>query len=454
MTSRELFATRSPYERLKDARRQRLLWGIGRVALAILVPAALLYGVITILEFSWASLVTMILLLIIVPVILLTRRLATAGKTNLGSYVLLASICLVVIINVVNLDGLMPIMVPSFLSLIVVAGMLLDAQGGFTFAGITMILWLGTKYVLSLGVLRQQSIGSPFDVITTLIIQALSFFFVAAMGRLTIRDLQRALDDATYDLVQVNRELEQASQLKSQFMARTSHELRTPLNSIIGFTDLALREIYGPLTSLQQDGLRRVLSNARRLLALINDILDLSKIEAGELLLFDEEFPIKRLVNTVQSTLRVLAQEKGLAFSVGISESMPSRIVGDENRVSQIMMNLIDNAIKFTEKGQVLVEIEPLGETDWQIVVTDTGQGIRAEDQETIFEEFRQVGNPSTSGDNKGTGLGLSITRHLTRLMGGTINLQSQLGVGSEFRVVLPLRVPQASQTEMAIDEE
>ena len=180
----------------------------------------------------------------------------------------------------------------------------------------------------------------------------------------------------------------------------------------------------------------------------------MSKIEAGELLLFDEEFPIKRLVNTVQSTLRVLAQEKGLAFSVGISESMPSRIVGDENRVSQIMMNLIDNAIKFTEKGQVLVEIEPLGETEWQIVVTDTGQGIRAEDQETIFEEFRQVGNPSTSGDNKGTGLGLSITRHLTRLMGGTINLQSQLGVGSEFRVVLPLRVPQASQTEMAIDEE
>jgi signal transduction histidine kinase len=273
-------------------------------------------------------------------------------------------------------------------------------------------------------------------------ITVLSFVFVAVLNQFVTRDLKRALDDATYDLVQANRKLEEASKLKSQFTARTSHELRTPLSAIIVFTDLALRKMYGPLTEKLEDSLERVLLSAKRLNTLIEDILDLSKIEAGEIEIYEEAFEVSHLVETVHSTLETAAAEKQLDFTIQLSSSMPETIIGDEKRLSQVLINLTHNAIKFTDTGSVKVSIEELNGPKWKMTVKDTGRGINEEHFESIFDEFRQVKTEGSDTRTKGTGLGLAITRQLVEMMAGNVTLTSTLGKGSSFQVTLPLKTP------------
>jgi len=233
-------------------------------------------------------------------------------------------------------------------------------------------------------------------------------------------------------------QIEETSKHKSQFLANMSHELRTPLNAILGYSELLIDGIYGEIGEKAHGVLERLHTNGRHLLGLINDILDLSKIEAGQVTLSIGDYSISTLVNSVVTTTESLAREKGLALNTSIAEGLPLGR-GDERRLLQVLLNLVGNAIKFTEKGSVEISA---GITDQQFLVSvrDTGPGIAEADQMRIFEEFQQVEGASTR-TKVGTGLGLAIARRIIELHGGTITVKSALGAGSTFHVTLPVRV-------------
>jgi signal transduction histidine kinase len=239
------------------------------------------------------------------------------------------------------------------------------------------------------------------------------------------------------ELGRLYNQLEAASRHKSEFLANTSHELRTPLNAILGYTELIQDGIYGEVPDAIREVLDRVQSNGRHLLGLINDVLDLSKIEAGQLSLSMVDYSMKEVVQTVATATEALAAEKRLALRIDIAEDLPPG-EGDERRITQVRLNLVGNALKFTEAGEVAVQA---GASDdaFQVSVADTGPGIPAEDQERIFEEFRQVDSSSTRTKG-GTGLGLAISKKIIELHGGRIWVESELGRGSIFRFTLPTR--------------
>ncbi len=234
-----------------------------------------------------------------------------------------------------------------------------------------------------------------------------------------------------------NVRLQEAAQLKSQFLATMSHELRTPMNAIIGFSQLLLRQ--SQLSAQQLDMVQRILNNGKQLMALINDILDLSKIEAGRLDLKSERFRISDLLTSTTDELRSLAVQKHLQLSL-TSRLQDPYVVNDSNRLRQVIVNLLSNAIKFTEQGHVELEVREVSRDRIVILVSDTGIGIAEAEIARIFEEFRQV-DQSRTRRHAGTGLGLAITRWLVQMMGGQISVKSQPGEGSTFRVDLPREI-------------
>jgi PAS domain S-box-containing protein len=247
--------------------------------------------------------------------------------------------------------------------------------------------------------------------------------------------LEKLVKERTAELEIAKDRAEAADRIKSAFLATMSHELRTPLNSIIGFTGILLQGIVGPLNDEQKKQLGMVRGSAQHLLSLINDVLDISKIEAGQLRMTDEPFDLREALEKTVASARPLAEKKGLALSCAVSDGI-DRITADRRRVEQVLLNLISNAVKFTERGSVTVECRSDGD-QVRISVTDTGIGIRPEDRETIFQAFRQV----DSGVNRryeGTGLGLPISRRLVELMGGRIEIESEWGSGSTFSFSLP----------------
>jgi signal transduction histidine kinase len=250
-------------------------------------------------------------------------------------------------------------------------------------------------------------------------------------------------------LTQINQELavareqaEESNRLKSEFLATMSHELRTPLNSVIGYTDVMLTGLVGSFTEKQTDYLKRVMANGERLLSLINDILDISKIEAGRLELVQHAYNLQDLLNGVKAQMQSLAEQKSLPFNTYFDPLLPVEVVGDPKRLEQILINLVSNAIRFTDTGSVEIRFEKIDSASWALLVRDTGSGIPPHALEYIFDEFRQV-DMSTHREHGGTGLGLSIVRKLVILMNGTIQVQSEVGKGSVFRVQLPLIVPE-----------
>jgi signal transduction histidine kinase len=245
-----------------------------------------------------------------------------------------------------------------------------------------------------------------------------------------------------------NLELLKASRLKSQFLATMSHELRTPMNAIIGFSQVLLRESKGDLNAHQHTMVERILSNSRNLLCLVNDILDLSKIEAGRLELKPEPCDILQLTEATVSQLRALAEEKNLLVRVE-SHLAHSRAFNDSMRVRQVLVNLVSNAIKFTETGEILIRLNEPEPNRIAIAVQDPGIGIAASEIDQIFEVFRQI-DQTINRQYGGTGLGLAITRSLVEMMGGSISVQSQLGVGSTFRIEIPRYVQGESHHAVA----
>jgi PAS domain S-box-containing protein len=233
-----------------------------------------------------------------------------------------------------------------------------------------------------------------------------------------------------------NLEVERANRLKNEFLASMSHELRTPLHTIIGFSELLTEQLEGPLNEKQQRFLGHILQDARHLLELINEILDISKIESGRLELKREAFDFNHCVEEVLGGIRHQAANKNVALEN--KNSFHHALYADRVRVKEILYNLVNNAVKFTRAGG-RVWVESAQEGDFlQVSVCDTGIGIPESEQSSIFDKFYQVGN-SMDGTREGTGLGLPITKHLIELHGGTISVESQLGQGSRFKLTFPL---------------
>ena len=259
-------------------------------------------------------------------------------------------------------------------------------------------------------------------------------------------ELERKVREATAELVRQNEllrrqavQLEQASALKSQFLANMSHEFRTPLNAILGYTSMLLKGVLGPLDDEQAEGLARVDSNGRHLLGIINDILDISRIEAGRMPLRLSEFGLPELVGEVLAEVEPIVAQSSVHIEATVDQRLPA-VQSDRQKVKQIVLNLLTNAVKFTPSGTITLSAryDPRVR-EVAVTVADTGIGIAAEDHERIFEDFQQA-DSSPTRTHGGAGLGLSICRRLATMLGGKIQLESAPGVGSTFTMVLPRR--------------
>jgi signal transduction histidine kinase len=263
-----------------------------------------------------------------------------------------------------------------------------------------------------------------------------------ALAEAVSQQLAVALQDARSNELTQNAltEMREADRLKTQFLANMSHELRTPLNSIIGFSRVILKGIDGPITPQQEEDLKAIYNAGQHLLGLINDVLDLSKIEAGKVELAFSEVDLKEVLRGVMSTAEGLVQGKTIELVTDIPDDLPT-ISADSIRVRQILLNLVSNAVKFTERGQIGVSarrLDTAARPEIVVAVFDTGPGIAPEDQRKLFEPFSQV-DASPTRKTGGTGLGLSICRHLVELHGGRIWVESSPGEGSTFAFTLPI---------------
>ena len=257
------------------------------------------------------------------------------------------------------------------------------------------------------------------------------------------RELHQLYDEqrrAAHQLRTLNAQLEQASRAKSDFLASMSHELRTPMNAILGFTEMIRDGLYGEMPPEIQEPVSDIHTCGKQLLGLINNVLDLSKIEAGHMELAPSEYVVEDVVNTVKLSLRALAASKGLELVTAVAPDLPL-CLGDGKRITQCLMNLVGNALKFTAEGRVEIRVDQEGE-HLRFAVADTGIGIPADQIEHIFEEFRQA-DATVTRDFGGTGLGLAITKKLVELHGGRIWVESEPGKGSTFFFTIPVRVIQ-----------
>jgi signal transduction histidine kinase/DNA-binding response OmpR family regulator len=248
------------------------------------------------------------------------------------------------------------------------------------------------------------------------------------------------LEEQRSRITRTNLELQRASALKDRFLASVSHELRTPMTVILGFTGALLRGGQGNLNAQQRESLERVQRNAKLLLGLINDVLDISKIEAGKVEVHEQSIALASLARQIEADYGEPARARGLTFSTEVAPGLDS-VRSDPGRVMQIVANLVGNALKFTERGSISVRFEPRERSRWAIVVADTGIGIPDEEQTAIFDEFRQ-GETVEHRGRGGTGLGLAIVRKLAGVLGGTVSVESETGKGSRFTVVLPMELP------------
>jgi len=252
----------------------------------------------------------------------------------------------------------------------------------------------------------------------------------------SFNDMGARLKESYATLEHKSRQLEVASQHKSQFLANMSHELRTPLNAILGYNELLQDGLYGELPPKTKDVLDRVEKNGKHLLGLINDVLDLSKIEAGQLVLGIEGYSMRDVVQTVVSATESLAAAKSLSLRMEVSECMPKGR-GDERRITQVLLNLVGNAIKFTDEGEVRISACS-SDGMFSVAVSDTGPGIPTSEQSRIFEEFQQI-DSSNIKEKGGTGLGLAIAKRIVELHRGRMWVVSEVGRGSIFHFEVPV---------------
>jgi signal transduction histidine kinase len=323
---------------------------------------------------------------------------------------------------------------------------------GAIIVGVVMTRWL-TRPILHLTRVAQALIEGDYSQRAGMIPPNELGELATAFNTMTERLVSR-LDEISQKntaLEKATQQAQEATRLKSEFLATFSHELRTPMNAILGFSDALQSGIYGELNDMQMERMGRLQRSAKRLLNLINDILDLSKIEAGRMELVPRPISPSSLLFRISSQMAILPEKADLKYEVNISPELPTTVLADEKRIEQIVVNLLSNAFKFTSEGSVRLVSYPLN-GQWIIEVADTGIGISEEAQAFIFEQFRQV-EGGYNRTHEGTGLGLAITRQLAQIMGGTVSLSSQVGVGSTFTVSLPMVLPSRDTNNMPLLE-
>lgn len=292
----------------------------------------------------------------------------------------------------------------------------------------------------------------PKPIIPEILIGKVKVFLDLYKQKLELDQLLNNLEKKNEELIVERNKAEEATRSKSLFLANMSHEIRSPMNGVIGLSKLLLQS---DLNDDQKDMLNVISNSGENLIQIINDILDYSKIEAGQIELEKIDFSLKQVTDTIFHLLNFKAVEKGIGFKIEIDDMVPENLIGDSFRLNQILMNLANNAIKFTQKGSVTISIKCLEKTKEQVnllfTVKDTGIGISKEAQTKLFREFTQS-DSTISREYGGTGLGLAISKNLTNLMEGKISLQSQPGVGSDFMVELKFEYKE-NQSNM-IDEQ
>lgn len=263
------------------------------------------------------------------------------------------------------------------------------------------------------------------------------------IARQHITVLEEELAQTKRELVEAKRQLREADKLKSEFIATVSHELRTPLNSIIGFAKLLLKQKIGPLNSIQQTDVSVIYDSAQHLLSLVNDILDLSKIEAGKIRLDPEWVSVEEIIVGVMASTIILIEGKPIELRDEIERNLPKLFV-DRGRIRQVVINILSNAAKFTDAGSITMRIRKISKNEQEFVcfsIKDTGIGIAPEDMDKVFEAFRQI-DSSVARRAEGTGLGMPISFRLISLHGGELWMESQVGHGSTFLFTIPLQPP------------
>ncbi|MFO7536533.1 MAG: ATP-binding protein [Chloroflexota bacterium] len=369
------------------------------------------------------------------------------GRVRLTAFLFSFTLWLTVSYGTYEAGGFHGSIMSAYLGIIVIVALLLGARVGaiFGFLSIGITGWM--LYADGRGWLpptpsyaTHTTFWIEFSAVVIGIVALLSF---------VISSLQQALDRARRNEQELAIKVEQvqvlaqktaeANAFKSDLIARVSHELRTPLGVLIGMSEMLQNNVYGPLTAEQQDVINRILNNSQTLAAVFNELLDQSQLESGQLQLKDEPFSPQTLVQTVYSNCLSLAQRQGLEMHIQVDPHLPPTVIGDKQRVEQILSNLVVNAIKYTEAGCIVVRAHNGGEAHWLLQVTDTGVGMSEETQTYIFEPFRQAAT-TTRQELGGVGLGLTIVQKLVTAMNGTIHIESRVGQGSTFTVVLPLQ--------------
>jgi hypothetical protein len=240
----------------------------------------------------------------------------------------------------------------------------------------------------------------------------------------------------------------EALRLKSRILAVVSHDLRTPLGAILGYAEMLKEEMLGPLADAQREPVERIVANTNQLTELVSDLLDQAQLEAGKITIHVSQFTPSKLLNTIEATMGPKSKEKGLKLITEMGSNIPTMVRGDISRLNQVLTNLVNNALKFTEKGEIKVRAFGIDDTHWGIEVSDTGLGISPKDQEHIFDPFWQV-DFSETREHRGVGLGLSIVNQLVQRLRGKITVESQLDIGTKFIITLPL-----DPIKEAIDEQ
>jgi len=338
----------------------------------------------------------------------------------------------------------------AYFGIILIAELLLGIWTGVVFGALSigaaaLMLYLDSQGVLppAPAYITQQTLFWEFTAVVIGVVALLS---------LVMNSLYHALNRARQNEAMLAQKVEEAqilaqqaveaSEFKTGMLARVSHELRTPLGALLGMAEMLNQGVYGSLPASQHEAVARIIFNAQALNEVVSELLDQSQIELGQLVLKERPFSPRELIKTVQNKCLPAAQLKGLELQTDLAANLPPTLIGDENRIEQILSNLVFNAVKFTETGHVLISARVQDADQWQIQVTDTGIGMDELAQTHIFEPFRQI-DETTGRQFGGVGLGLSIVRQLVGAMNGSISVKSRVGVGSQFTVTLPQHITQ-----------
>lgn len=368
------------------------------------------------------------------------------GHVRLAGFLLSITLWLVVSYGTYEAGGFRGSTMSAYFGIILIAELLLGIWAGVVLGGLSIGVTAWMLYAEAHDLLPAPP--SYVTQITLWIEFSVVVVGVVALLSLVMNSLHQALERArrnekelavkVIEVQELAQKAIDASEFKTRLIARISHELRTPLGAIMGMADILHQNVLGPLPPPQQDLIERILNNSYALETVIAELLDQSQIESGQLRLTREPFSPEMLTQMVHSTCLPLAQRKGLSLELEIAPGLQPVVVGDENRTAQIMQNLVTNAIKFTETGYVAMLVCPEGDTHWSFEVSDTGIGIAPETQDIIFEPFRQA-DESPLRRAGGVGLGLAIVKQLLLAMHGTIHVESEVGRGSKFTVLLPI---------------